>query len=204
MQSSEEILTSLVLLWAVIDPVGTIPVFISATQGRSPSERKRIALVAATAAAGILLFFILVGELLLHAMGVPLTAFQIAGGLILFLFALTMIFGESKPEGESEAARSADDTAIFPLATPSIASPGAMMAVVLLTDNASHSITHQLTSVLLMLVVVGAAYGLMLGAGWISKIIGTGGASIISRVMGLILASIAATNVLEGIKEYFQ
>ena len=203
MPSPEEILSSLVLLWAVIDPIGTVPVFISATKGRSAKERSRIALTAAITAAGILLFFIIVGEILLRAMGVPLVAFQIAGGLILFLFALTMIFGESKPEGEAKLVRSAQDTAIFPLATPSIASPGAMMAVVLLTENASHSLTEQAVVAVLMLVVVGAAYLLMLGAGWISRIIGEGGASIVSRVMGLILASIAAANVLEGLKEYF-
>ena len=204
MQGMEEIIASFVMLWAVIDPIGTVPVFISATQGREAKERKRIALIAAASAAGILLFFIVVGEILLKAMGVPLTAFQIAGGLILFLFALTMIFGESKPEGESKVARSAQDTAIFPLATPSIASPGAMMAVVLLTENSRHSLTEQMIVALMMLIVVGSAYLLMLGAGWISKVIGEGGASIVSRVMGLILASIAAANVLEGLKEYFQ
>ncbi len=204
MQSSDEIVTSLVLLWAVIDPIGTVPVFISATQGRAPSEQRKIALVAASAAAGMLLFFIVVGEILLCAMGVPLPAFRIAGGLILFLFALKMIFGEGKPEEEMKSIRSLQDTAIFPLATPSIASPGAMMAVVLLTENSRHSIVEQMVTTVLMLVVVGAAYLLMLAAGWISKIIGEGGASIVSRVMGLILASIAATNVLEGIKEYFQ
>ncbi len=200
---ASEIIAALVLLWAVIDPIGTVPVFISATQGRSAKERARIARTAAIAAAGILLFFIIVGELLLRAIGIPLVAFQIAGGLILFLFALTMIFGESKPEGESKLVRSAQDTAIFPLATPSIASPGAMMAVVLLTDNGQYSLIEQGVVALMMALVVGAAYLLMLGAGWISKVIGDGGASIVSRVMGLILASIAVNNVLEGIKTYF-
>ncbi len=204
MLATNEIVTSLVMLWAVIDPIGTVPVFISATQKHGLKERKRIALISAATAAGILLFFMIAGEILLWAMGVPLTAFQIAGGLILFLFALTMIFGESKPDGESKVARSVQETAIFPLATPSIASPGAMMAVVLLTENGTYSLIEQMMVALLMLIVVGAAYLLMLGAGKISKIIGAGGASIVSRVMGLILASIAATNVLEGIKEYFQ
>ena len=100
MLEASEVIAMLVLLWAVIDPIGTVPVFISVTKDREPKDRNRIAFVAASAAAGILLFFIIVGEILLRAMGVPLTAFQIAGGLILFLFALTMIFGESKPEEE--------------------------------------------------------------------------------------------------------
>ncbi len=204
MQTFQEMFSTVVLLWAVIDPIGTVPVFIFVTQGRSDAERKKIARVAATASAGILLFFIVAGEVLLRAMGVPLVAFQIAGGLVLFLFALTMIFGESKPEGEVKMVRSLQDTAIYPLATPSIASPGAIMAVVLLTENAGHSITHQAVTALLMLSVVAMAYLLMRGAARISRAIGEGGASIVSRVMGLVLASIAATNVLAGIKEYFR
>ena len=97
-------LNTFVLLWAVIDPIGTVPVFISATQNRSDAERRKIARIAAIVGCGILLFFIVAGEILLRAMGVPLLAFQIAGGLVLFLFALTMIFGEGKPEGRSKDA----------------------------------------------------------------------------------------------------
>ena len=109
-----------------------------------------------------------------------------------------------QPEGETEMLQSVQDTAIFPLATPSIASPGAMMAVVLLTENQTHTLLDQAVTAVLMLLVVSMAFGLMLLAGTISKLIGSGGASIVSRVMGLILASIAATHVLEGAKEYFQ
>ena len=203
MLDGQEIHNTVVLLWAVIDPIGTVPVFISSTQGMSDSERKRIARIVGLSAAGILLFFVVVGELMLTAMGVPLLAFQIAGGLVLFLFALTMIFGESKPEGEVKVARSVQDTAVFPLATPSIASPGAMMAVVLLTENGRNSVVEQSVTAGVMLCVVGAAYLLMRSAAWISRVIGEGGASIVSRVMGLILASIAASNVLEGIREYY-
>ena len=204
MPSFSDALTTFVLLWAVIDPIGTVPVFIAATRGGLEKERKRIAFVAAVTAASILLFFIVVGEIILRAMDVPMLAFQISGGIILFLFALTMIFGEGKPEGEKKELRSASDVAVFPLATPSLASPGAMMAVVLITENSSNSITNQMVSAILMLSVIAVSYLFMLGAGFISKIIGDGGGSIVSRVMGLILASIATTNVLEGVKEYFQ
>ncbi len=204
MDGLQEAISNFVLLWAVIDPIGTVPVFISATTGRTAAERRRIALIASATAAGILLFFIVVGELMLLAMGVPLLAFQIAGGIVLFLFALTMIFGESKPDQETKMIRSVQDTAIFPLATPSIASPGAMMAVVLLTENQHHTLFEQALTAAIALLVVLAAFGMMLVAGPISRLIGSGGASIISRVMGLILASIAATHVLEGAKEYFQ
>lgn len=204
MEAWQDIISKFVVLWAVIDPIGTVPVFISATAERTDLERRKIALTAALVAAGILLFFIVVGEPVLLAMGVPLLAFQIAGGIVLFLFAITMIFGESKPEGETEMLQSAQEIATFPLATPSIASPGAMMAVVLLTENQSHTLLDQGITAAVMLLVVAMAFGLMLIAGTISRLIGTGGASIVSRVMGLILASIAATHVLEGAKEYFQ
>jgi multiple antibiotic resistance protein len=136
-------------------------------------------------------------------MGVSLLAFQISGGIILFLFALTMIFGESKPEAEAKDIKRAEDVAVFPLATPSIASPGAMMAVVLLTRYDMHTIDELFVVTILMLVVVGAAYLLMRASAPIIRVIGDGGSNIISRVMGMILASVAASQVLEGIKEYF-
>lgn len=200
----ETVVGTFVLLWAVIDPIGTIPVFISATRGQTTEERKKVAKIAAITAGGILLFFIVVGEIVLRAMGVPLLAFQISGGIILFLFALTMVFGESKPEEELRVVKKVEDAAIFPLATPSIAGPGAIMAVVLLTENGRHSIFEQTFTALMMLAVVFVTYLLMLGAEWFNRFIGDRGASVISRVMGLILASIASTNILHGIKEYFQ
>lgn len=203
MSEVQVIFSNFVLLWAVIDPIGTVPVFISATRGQTDANRRRIALRAALVAAGILLFFVVCGEPILGAMGVPVQAFEIAGGIVLFLFALTMIFGETKPEAEEQDIRGAQDVAIFPLATPSIASPGAMMAVVLLTRNELHTIDEQLITTLLMLAVVGAAYVFMRCAGMIIRLIGDGGANIVSRVMGMILASVAATQVLEGIKQYF-
>ncbi len=203
MSDLQTILSDFVLLWAVIDPIGTIPVFIAATRQHADADRRRIAFRAAAVAAGILLFFIVAGEPILGAMGVPVLAFQIAGGIVLFLFALTMIFGESKPQAEEHDIRGSQNVAIFPLATPSIASPGAMMAVVLLTQNDLHTVNEQIVTAVLMLVVVGAAYVLMRCAGPILRLIGEGGANIVSRVMGMILASVAATQVLEGIKQYF-
>ena len=203
MTDPQTIFSDFMLLWAVIDPIGTIPVFVAATRRHSEPERRRVARRAAAVAAGILLFFIVVGEIVLKAMGVPILAFQISGGIVLFLFALTMIFGDSKPKAEAEDIHRSNDVAIFPLATPSIASPGAMLAVVLLTQNDVHSIDEQIVTSVLMLAVVGAAYVLMRCASSITRLIGEGGADIVSRVMGMILASVAATEVLEGIKQYF-
>ncbi|WP_369854506.1 MarC family protein [Candidatus Thalassolituus haligoni] len=193
-----------VFLWAVIDPIGTIPVFLAVTASlKDPVMIRRIAYKATAIAALVLLFFVLVGELLLDAMGIPLEAFQISGGLVLFLFALTMIFGESKPEEEIGMVARGMQTAVFPLAIPSIASPGAMMAAVLLTDNHRFSIIHQAATSLVILSVLVVTLVFMLLASRIQKVIGEGGASVISRVMGLILAAVAVNSVLTGIQIYF-
>jgi multiple antibiotic resistance protein len=98
---------------------------------------------------------------------------------------------------------SATDTAIFPLAVPSIASPGAMLAAVLLTENGEYNILEQGLTALSMFAVLAIVLLLLIGASWIHRLIGNSGASIISRVMGLILASVAVNSVLSGIKEYF-
>ncbi|MGV6827594.1 MAG: MarC family protein [bacterium] len=189
--------------FAVIDPIGTVPVFLAVTAHLESGEKRKVALLAVLAASIVLLFFIAAGELILDAMGIPLAAFQIAGGIVLFLFALTMIFGESKPDQEVKMATNHKETAIYPLAIPSIAGPGAMLAAVLLTKNSMHSVWEQVQIAGTMLVVLLVVLVLLFAASWIHRMIGTGGASIISRVMGLILASLATANTLSGIKEYF-
>jgi multiple antibiotic resistance protein len=198
-----EIIKSVASLWAVIDPVGTVPVFIAVTKKHADQDKRKIALQAVLISAGILIFFLAAGQLVLDAMEVPLDAFQVAGAIILFLFALTMIFGESRPEQEVQLTRHYRETAIFPLAAPSIASPGAMMAVVLLTDNHRFSIPNQIVTGLIVLGVLFITYLMLLCAAWIYRKIGDSGASILSRVMGMLLASVAASSVLGGVKTYF-
>ncbi|MUK91093.1 NAAT family transporter [Aliivibrio fischeri] len=202
------LVTQFVVLWAVIDPIGSVPVYLSQTQHLSAKQRKLVALKAVAIATLVLLFFLIVGQLLLEAMQIPLQAFQVAGGLVLLIFALTMIFGESKPEQEqkmSEEMSHSDlaDLAVYPLAIPSIASPGAMMAIVMLTDNSRYSILDQSITAGVMLLVLLITLGLLLGATFIQKVIGNVGAAIISRVMGLILAAVAVNNLLMGIKDFY-
>jgi len=192
-----------IFFFAVIDPIGTIPVFIAVTSQYDDQTKRAIAVKATLAAGVILLFFLVAGEVILAAMAIPLPAFQIAGGIVLFLFALSMIFGESKPEQEVKLAVSSSETAIFPLAVPSIAGPGAMLAAVLMTENAHNSLIEQAQTAGMMLAVLVIVLVLLLGASWVHRLIGSSGASIVSRVMGLILASVATTNVLAGITEYF-
>jgi len=198
-----EIIATFIFFFAVIDPIGTVPVFIAVTSRYEESMKKRIAVKAILVSAAILIFFVAVGEFILSAIDTPLSAFQIAGGIVLFLFALTMIFGESKPEEEMQLAAEGSETAIFPLAVPSIAGPGAMLAAVLQTENTRFSLLEQAQTTAIMLSVLLVTLILMLASNWVHRIIGNSGASIVSRVMGLILASVAVESVLAGIKVYF-
>ncbi|WP_103762078.1 MULTISPECIES: MarC family protein [Roseovarius] len=189
----------LVTLIVVIDPVGSIPVFLFAVQGVPRALHRRFALRAVAIAALVLLAFLVGGQFLLESLGLRLGSFQVAGGIILFLFAMTMIFGESKPAREiEEAERDHLAGAVFPLAMPSIASPGAMLAIVILTDNHTESLADQaITAGLLMLVLL-LTLGLLLAATHVHRMIGSTGASVISRVMGIVLATIAVDAVLGG------
>ena len=198
-----DLLATFIFFFAVIDPIGTIPVFIAVTQQYDSRLKRLIAIKAFLVSAIILLFFVVAGEHILNAMAIPLTAFQIAGGIVLFLFALTMIFGESKPEEEIKLVNNSNETAIFPLAVPSIAGPGAMLAAVLMTENSRYNFFEQLQTAGVILAVLLTCLVLMLAANGIYRFIGSSGASIISRIMGLILASVATANVLSGIKHYF-
>lgn len=198
----DSLVVQFVVLWAVIDPVGSIPVYLAKTVGLPIEDRRKIARNAILISAGILLFFLMLGQWLLDAMQIPLSAFQIAGGLVLLLFALSMIFGESKPDQEIKMKSSLNELAVYPLAVPSIASPGAMMAVVLLTDNHRYSIADQFITTGIMLAVLAVTYVLLLLANRIQHLIGNAGAAIISRVMGLILSAVAINNILIGLRDF--
>ncbi len=188
-----------VTLLVVIDPIGTLPVFYFATRGVPEHLHWRLAVRAVAVAAVVLLAFLVGGQVLLEALGLGLGSFQIAGGIVLFLFALTMIFGEAKPAREiEEAERDHLAGAVFPLAIPSIASPGAMLAVVILTDNHRYSIPDQVVTAGLLLGILLLTLVLLLLAPPLKRVIGNTGANVVSRVMGMVLATIAVDAVLSG------
>lgn len=190
----------LVTLIVVIDPVGSIPVYLFAVQNVPRRLHRRFAVNAVAIAALVLLAFLVGGQLVLETLGLRLGSFQIAGGIILFLFAMTMIFGESKPSREiEEAERDHLAGAVFPLAMPSIASPGAMLAIVILTDNHTESIAEQAVTAGLLILVLLLTLVLLLAASVVHRLIGSTGASVISRVMGIVLATIAVDSVLGGL-----
>ncbi len=199
----KEIITTLLFLIAVIDPLGSIPVYLEATKNFNKREKQKVAKRASFIAFCILLFFIVIGQIILEVMEITLDAFQISGGVILFLFALTMIFGNGKPESEKHLIKDFKHVTIFPVAIPSIASPGAIMAVVLMTDNHMYSIQQQAITTFLVLVVIILTMFLLLTANVVQKKIGEYGITVISKIMGLILASYAVQNILSGLKAFF-
>jgi multiple antibiotic resistance protein len=195
------LIRDLVTLFVVIDPIGTLPVFLFATQGVPRHLHWKIAVRAVLVAALILYFFLVAGQILLEGIGLRLGSFQVAGGIVLFLFALTMIFGESKPASEiDEAEKDHMAGAIYPLAIPSIASPGAILAIVMLTDNHRFSVPDQAVTAGLLALVLLVTLGLLLAAGFVGRLIGNSGCSIVSRVMGLILATVAVDSVFGGLE----
>ncbi|MFT0861011.1 MarC family protein [Ancylobacter sp. G4_0304] len=187
-----------VTLWVVIDPLGTLPVFFAATAMLDAAGRKRAAYLSVAISFGVLVFFALAGHWLLRAMDVSIESFQIAGGIVLFLFALTMISGSGHGNPDPQVETNPLDVAIYPLAIPSIASPGAMLAAVVLTDNARHNFPDRLFTIATMAIVLAVTLVILLLAGRISRLIGRGGGSIISRVMGMILAALAVDLILSA------
>lgn len=202
----QNIINEFVMMWVLIDPIGTVPVFLMVTASMKDEHRKMIATRAVIVAGVILVGFLFGGHLLLRALGIPLPSFQIAGGIVLFLFALTMIFGPSKAEQEKEEVGTlerARSIAVFPLAIPSIASPGAMLGVVLLNDSEKLQIESSLLDLAVIFAVLGVTLGFMYAAKPILRVIGDSGASVLSRIMGLILAAVAVDSVLTAVAQFF-
>lgn len=197
----DRMITEFVKLWVVIDPIGTLPVFLAVTAGMSAASARRVAVRGTLVAMIVLTFFVAGGQVLLTAMDIELSSFQIAGNIVLFLFALTMIFGESKLEEDQKLLRSSDlERAVYPLAIPSIASPGAMLTVMTVTDNSRFSLREQAETLVQIAVILGATLLLLFCASRIIAIIGNAGASVISRVMGLILASVAVDGIVKALR----
>jgi multiple antibiotic resistance protein len=183
-------------IWTTIDPIGNVAIFAGLTASLTRAERRRTALRATVYAAVILVVAVVAGQIILDAIGIHLHSLKVAGGIILFLFGLQMLFGRMDAKAGAEAPEEGRDLAVFPLAVPSIAGPGAMMAVILLTDNDVYTVAEQAQTGVVLLVVLLLTYILLLFSDAILRIIGRQGAAILVRVMGIILASLAVEIVL--------
>ena len=187
-------------IWTTIDPIGNVAIFAGLTAALTRAERHLTALRAVIYATIILVAAGTVGQVILDAIGIRMHSLKVAGGIILFLFGVRMLFGKLDAKTEkSPSPEEGRDLAVFPLAVPAIAGPGAMMAVIVLTDNDVYTVPERLQTGVVLVVVLLITYLLLLFSDAILRVIGRQGASVLVRVMGLILCSLAVEIVLTAL-----
>jgi multiple antibiotic resistance protein len=196
----QEHVSEFVTLFLVVDPIGVLPSFLALAGPLDHPTQRKIAVRAVIAAFAVLVFFILAGNFVLRHMNIPIRAFQIAGGIVLFLVALEMLRGDEHPASTPGGDKLA--LAIYPLAIPKIAGPGAMLAVVLLTDDDRFNFAGQLATIGVVTIVMAIQLAILLAAGPILRVIGAAVASVIGRVMGLLLAALAVSMVMTALGEW--
>lgn len=201
---THDFLYEFVTLLVVLDPVATIPVYLAVTKGLDRRRSLMVAFYALGISFLILFFFIAAGQHLLEALKITMPSFQLAGSLILLLFALKLVLGQVVAEAESLPVESSTlERAIYPLAIPGIAGTGSMLTVVLLTDNNTRTIGEQAITTGILLLCLSIFFGVFASAGWLFRYLGTPGVQIVSRVFGLVLASLAVKNLVTAIKLSF-
>ena len=188
-------------LFVVIDPIGTTPVFIALTRGMTPRMKRTIALRSCLIAAAVLCLFAFAGEAVLSFVGITMPAFRIAGGLLLFLTALDMLFERRTKRRDDQAEEAEDDVpdpSVFPMAIPLLAGPGSITSVILLVSQAETA--PALINVLgVMFGVLAIALLLLLASGWIERALGKIGITVITRLLGLLLAALSVQFVADGL-----
>jgi len=204
----ETAITAFTIFLVTIDPLGMVPLFVALTHDLTPAERWAAAWKSVGLATLILLVFAVVGRPLLVYLGVSLSAFRIAGGILLLLLAIDMVLGQSyaahpPPEDDSGGKRRRSDVTVFPLAVPLIAGPGALTSAILLHDlHVGDPIGQGVTS-LVMVGVLGLVWAGFILAEPTMKLIGVNGIHVFSRVLGIVLAAVAVNNMIEGIRASF-
>ncbi len=191
-----------VTLFVIIDPVGLAPLFVALTQGMSVRERRKVAIRACLVAIGILTLFGVAGEAVLNFLGISMPAFRIAGGVLLFLTALDMLFERRTQRRQGQAdGEHADDPSVFPLAIPLIAGPGAIASMILLTGQGDNGTLHILIIHGVMALVIGAVLALFLLAAPLERILGPTGITVVTRLLGMLLAALSVQFVIDGMRD---
>ena len=212
-------LAAFVTILVVVDPPGVVPIYVALTKQEEPQRRRAILIRAVLIALGVALFFLIAGRAVLSYLGVTVHAFSISGGILLFVAAMPMLFGQrgglQAPEGKERGAQAAEgkeatarttgnDISVFPLAMPLLSGPGTIATILLLTSQADGDLRR--------LAAIGAAIAavflvsfvvLYMGARLIGMV-GEGGVHIATRVMGIVLAALAVQYVLNGVTGYYQ
>jgi multiple antibiotic resistance protein len=202
------LIQSFVTLFVVIDPIGMAPIFAAITRGQTDGYRRRMAKRGTVIATVILVLFAIGGESFLKVLGIGMPAFRIAGGILLFLVALDMLFAHDTPlrrtsHIEEEEAEHKHDISVFPLAIPLIAGPGALTSVVLLMGTAGGSLLRQGVVLLVLVGVMASLLFALLLTTRMMRYLGVTGVNVVTRFFGLVLAALAVQFVLDGAREAF-
>jgi multiple antibiotic resistance protein len=193
-------ITAFATLFVVIDPPGLVPLFIALTQGMDDAHRRRLALRACVIAGILLTLFGLFGESLLGFIGISMPAFRIAGGILLFLTALDMLFERRTQRREGQQADPNHDPSVFPLATPLIAGPGAIATMILLMGQSGGDWRGAAAVLGLLALMLVATYLFLLASPPIERLLGRTGTIVITRLLGMLLAALSVQFVIDGIR----
>jgi multiple antibiotic resistance protein len=194
------LITAFVTLFVIIDPIGLAPLFVALTHGMDARTRRGIAIRACVIAALLLVLFAALGEAVLGFVGISMPAFRIAGGILLFLTALDMLF-ERRSKRREDQADERPDPSVFPLAIPLIAGPGAIASVILLTGEMG-GLHGFATTVVVMLAVLAIVFALFMVAGLLERALGRTGINVVTRLLGMLLAALAVQFVLDGLRAF--
>ncbi|PWR25871.1 MarC family protein [Zavarzinia aquatilis] len=201
----ETFLTAFTTFFATIGPADVVVLFAALTARHTPVERRRMALKGSVFAGAILLVFGLAGEPLLRMFGISLPALRVAGGILLLLISLDMVFvresgGSTATDEEKDEAMTRPDISVVPLATPLLAGPGAIGSAILLVSSNSHDVGREFMVFAGLFAVLLLGYLMMLAATGVQRALGVTGVHVISRIFGVLLAALAVQFVFDGLK----
>jgi len=200
----DTLLPAFVTLFVIIDPIGLAPLFLALTRGMAPRHRRMVALRAVIIAGVILTLFGLAGQAVLDLFGISMAAFRIAGGALLFLTALDMLFERRRERRENQSEASvldpADDPSVFPLAMPLISGPGAMATMILLMGDSAEW-TDKLTVLSVMFAVLVVVLSFFLAAGALGRYLKESGINVVTRLLGMLLAALAIQFMIDGLMD---
>ena len=194
------LITAFATLFVVIDPPGLVPLFIALTRGMAPDQRRAMARRACLIAAFLLTVFAVAGEAILGFVGISMAAFRIAGGLLLFLTALDMLFERRTQRREGQQAEPDHDPSVFPLATPLIAGPGAIASMILLVGQAGPGWLGTATVIGLMAAMMVVTWAFLLASPPLERLLGRTGTIVITRLLGMLLAALSVQFVIDGVR----
>ncbi|MGR3505633.1 MAG: MarC family protein [Paracoccaceae bacterium] len=195
------LITAFVTLFVIIDPIGLVPLFVALTQGMSAAARRAIGLRAVIVAAILLTIFAYAGEAVLGFVGISMPAFRIAGGILLFLTALDMLFDRRAKRREDQTDEDRPDPSVFPLAIPLIAGPGAIASMILLAGQ-QPGLAGLGMVIGVMLVVLTLVMLLFLTANLFERALGRVGINVVTRLLGMLLAALSVQFVLDGLRDF--